>query len=132
MRFGLWEGVLWAELEDRFCRAGRIWGENPCCVTPPEGEPFEQFSERLLGALKRAIARTRPRNTRRAIQTPAAVGVVLRPVGEALLRCTLAGLPATELRLLLKERPAPAWFEVDVEEDWVLPTRPRRQTASAA
>ncbi|MFN7019744.1 MAG: histidine phosphatase family protein [Phycisphaerales bacterium] len=133
---GLWEGVLRAELEDRFCRAGKRWGENPSCVTPPEGESSDEFAERVISGLKRAMTRVKAKGSRRSSLGPPMVGVVLRPIAEAVVRCSLAGLPATEIATILRDRPDPLWLDVDVEADWSMPLQAKvtrtTEAASAA
>jgi|GEM_PF-1107159 len=131
MAFGLWEGVLKTTLEDRFCRAVRLWGEDPACVTPPEGESLVDFSARLIPALRRVLTKARS-SGRRSTATLPSVGVVLRPVGEALMRCILSGLPTSEVQAIVRERPAPLWIDTDIESDWALPSGVRRPASVSA
>jgi broad specificity phosphatase PhoE len=112
MAFGLWEGILKAELEDRFCRAGRLLSEDPTCVTPPEGECLGDYAERLFAALKKVLAKGRGRRagtaaSRGALIAPPGVGIVLRPVGDAVLRCAMAGLSGAEIPAMLRDKPGP-------------------------
>lgn len=130
MDFGLWEGVLRSELDDRFCRAGRLWGEDPSCVTPPEGEAMDSFVDRLKKGVRRALSKAKG-SGRRSVNATPAVGVVLRPVGDAVARCLLGGVPISELHTILKDRPGPVWLDVDISEDWVLPN-PARHAASVS
>ncbi|MCC6319839.1 MAG: histidine phosphatase family protein [Phycisphaerales bacterium] len=131
---GLWEGVQKSELGERFCRAGKLWSENPCCVTPPEGEAFEEFADRLLKGLRRALLKIRSRGRRSNLGVPA-VGLVLRPISDALVRCWLTGAPVGDMGSILKERPGAMWLDADVEAEWSLPLRAtvaRPGAASAA
>lgn len=123
VHLGLWEGILKSELEDRFCRAGRRWDEDPACVTPPEGETLEAFMARLLPALRKALGRIRGR--RSATQALAGVegtgvGVVLRPFADALVRCVLSGRASTDLCSVVETRPPAQWFEVRADHPWEL------------
>lgn len=122
MSFGLWEGILRAELDDRFCRAGRQWGDDPSCVTPPEGESLKEFAGRLLPALRRAVSKVRSKSGRRAVHPLPAVAVVLRPVGDTLVRSALGKRSLADVPVLLRERPSPTWIDVDVNQDWSLAT----------
>jgi hypothetical protein len=54
------------------------------------------------------------------------VGLVLRPFGEAIVRCVLGGLPTSEVRTILREHPGPAWFDVNIGDDWLVPLASRR------
>lgn len=49
MNFGTWEGCTYEELKDNSLY--RSWIDNPCTVTPPDGETWAQFDERLRSFL---------------------------------------------------------------------------------
>lgn len=49
MNFGAWEGCTYEQLKDN--PLYRSWIDDPSMVTPPEGESWEQFEERLLSFL---------------------------------------------------------------------------------
>lgn len=49
MNFGAWEGCTYEQLKDN--PLYRSWIDDPSVVTPPEGESWEQFEERLDGFL---------------------------------------------------------------------------------
>lgn len=131
IHFGLWEGMLWSELEDRFCRAGRQWDDDPTCVTPPEGEPVDAFAGRILPAVSRAVARAAAAAGRDGL----GIGLVLRPMADALVRCVLAGRSASELCSVVESRPQAEWFEVSADHRWELApaaTGSRRTTSVSA
>jgi len=44
MDFGLWDGLSWEEIRERWPREARLWGENPQKWAPPEGQTGEDFS----------------------------------------------------------------------------------------
>lgn len=133
IRFGLWEGILRSDLEDRFCRAGRQWDEDPTCVTPPDGESVEAFAARALPAIRRIVAKTLGKRTVLANVVEgrlggghSGVGVVLRPFADSLVRCVLAGRPSSEMCSILEARPQAQWFEVSPDHPWLLTPGPRR------
>lgn len=131
--FGLWEGMLRSELDGRFCRAGRQWDDDPTCITPPEGEPVEAYIGRVLPVISRATLKA----AEAAVGTGAngesgGVGLVLRPVSDALVRCVLAGRPTSELVSVIEARPHAQWFEVQAERPWELIPGPRRTTSVSA
>lgn len=121
---GLWEGMLRSELDERFCRAGRQWDDDPTCITPPEGEPVEAFVSRVLPLISRAALK--------AAEGSGGVGLVLRPVSDALVRCVLAGRPTSELVSVIEARPHAQWFEVPADRPWELIPGPRRTTSVSA
>lgn len=120
---GLWEGILRSELEDRYCRAGRQWGDDPSCVTPPEGESLESAAARLLPALGKALSRVKGRRADDAL--PAGLGLVLRPIAQSIVRCSVSDLPSSELCAMIRNRPSPEWVEFAADFDWNRPVRPR-------
>jgi broad specificity phosphatase PhoE len=134
VHFGLWEGILRSELEGRFCRAGRQWDDDPASVTPPEGECLDAFADRLLPALKRAINKL---GGRRGVSSVArmggeGVGIVLRPIADAVVRCVLAGRPSCELCSFIEPRPQPQWFEVKPDQSWELVVGSGREPSVSA
>lgn len=80
---GLWNGLLRAELEDRFPKAYRQWTENPSGVLVPQGESVDDARERLIGNLGRVLSRTRSAGK--------GVGIVLRPMAYLITRAWLRG-----------------------------------------
>ena len=120
---GLWEGILRSELEDRYCRAGRQWGDDPSCVTPPEGESLETAAARLLPALGKALSKVKGR--RGDVSLPAGVGLVLRPIAQSIVRCSVSDLPSSELCTMIRNRPSPEWVEFAADFDWSRPVRTR-------
>jgi len=49
--FGLWQGMLWAEVAKRHPKAHRRLIEEPLSVAPPEGEALREVSRRVRAAL---------------------------------------------------------------------------------
>lgn len=82
MSLGLWEGMLLSDLEEKFPTAYRQWSEDPSSVAAPGGESINEAQERLVSAIQGLLMRAKPGQ---------AVGVVLRPVAMALIRCWQAG-----------------------------------------
>ncbi len=136
VHFGLWEGMLRSELEERFCRAGKQWDDDPASVVPPEGESLDVFALRLLPALRRAIGKLGGRRGATSVSrmggTGEGVGVVLRPIADALVRCVLAGRPSNELCSAIETRPQPQWFEVKPDQSWDLLVGSRREPSISA
>lgn len=78
---GLWQGLMGADLELRCPSVYRQWLHDPASVSPPQGEPLAQASERIIAELSRAMRRVR--------QDHPSVGVVVRPMARGLVRCWL-------------------------------------------
>lgn len=124
MALGLWEGLRYDELEQRYCAAGRQFLEDPSGVTAPDGEHVSSHAARVQGAFERVVDRSKP---------GAAIGVVVRPIALGLLRCFLNGAEVRHLWAMLKDRPDVEWYDV-VRNDPRLVVTPRRsrRPASAA
>jgi broad specificity phosphatase PhoE len=61
VNLGLWEGLTFETLRERYGKAYRQWQADPLSVEPPEGEEIGAAEARLLGALtKIAKKRTEP------------------------------------------------------------------------
>jgi broad specificity phosphatase PhoE len=45
--FGLWQGLLWEDIRERYPKAWRGWVESPSEYCPPQGEPLESAEKRL-------------------------------------------------------------------------------------
>jgi len=93
---GLWEGQLESEASERYPTSFAQWREDPTSATPPEGEPTVETEIRVLSTLARVLERT----------TSDRIGVVLRPFEFGLIRCVLAGKPASELWSMLEDGPS--------------------------
>ncbi|MDX2116049.1 MAG: histidine phosphatase family protein [Planctomycetota bacterium] len=92
---GLWEGLLEDEIAERFPSACKQWQDQPSCIHPPEGEPFEAASQRIRLALARALDRAGDRPT----------AFVLRPLPYALAICWLTGRPTKDIWTVIKDGP---------------------------
>jgi broad specificity phosphatase PhoE len=121
MALGLWEGMRYEDLERRFCRAGRLFLEDPCGVTAPEGEALDEYSVRFMKALRKAVGKCR-------LGTSAAV--VLRPIGLGVARCALNDVDLGQLWSMVTERPPAEWYEVQ-RHDPRLKAAPARFRARA-
>lgn len=55
MSFGLWEGVLFDDINKRWPNAMQKFFDNPQSVAIPEGENFQQVQDRAMRAIKRVI-----------------------------------------------------------------------------
>lgn len=123
MGLGLWEGLRYEELENRYCRAGRQFLEDPSGVLAPEGEAMDDFSAKVRVAVARALARQRKGTT---------VGIVVRPIALGLIRCVLNGADLGQLWAMLSDRPDVEWYQVFRNDPrLVAPVRPRRPARAA-
>jgi broad specificity phosphatase PhoE len=85
---GLWEGLLPADLEDRYPTVYAKWLEDPTAVSIPEGESIADADTRLRAALVKGLDRISEQEQ--------AVAVILRPIAWMLVRCRLVGRPLSE------------------------------------
>lgn len=99
VHLGLWEGLREADLCERYPRAYRQWMTDPGSVVPPEGEPLEAAQRRIVGALARALEKSRN----------SAVAVVLGPMALALLRRCLVGRGTRDLWAYGDSQPPLEW-----------------------
>ena len=97
---GLWEGLTYAQVEDRFPKIYRRWIDNPASVCPPDGECLDAANERLSDALER-IARKHKGST---------VAVVLGPIALAVTRCRLEGADSTRFHEMKANEPV--WYRM--------------------
>jgi probable phosphoglycerate mutase len=92
---GLLEGLAAATFEERYPSRQRQFEDDVLTLEPPEGEPIVKARARILGAVHKAIARSRSGE----------LGIVLGDYGVGFVRTWLASLPASQLRALHKSRP---------------------------
>lgn len=85
---GLWEGMLWSELNERYERAAREWESNLANVLVPGGEAVGDARERLISSVAEAAGRVRAGGT---------LCVVLRPIAMGLVRGWVEGAEGCEL-----------------------------------
>lgn len=55
MNFGQWEGQTPATIMEKNPTTLARWWRNPACLTPPEGESFNQFQARVLPIWERIL-----------------------------------------------------------------------------
>ncbi len=82
---GLWEGLRSDELAERYPSVYARWREDPSSITTPEGEHIAEAADRLMDALFRAVDKLRTDQPN--------VGLVLRPIAHAVVRCRAMGEP---------------------------------------
>lgn len=51
MNFGLWDGIAFDEQSPHWPEQQQFW-QQPCAVTPPEGESLADFQQRVLNAFE--------------------------------------------------------------------------------
>jgi broad specificity phosphatase PhoE len=101
MTLGLWEGMLYEDLERRFCRAGRLFLEDPRGITAPEGEALAEYARRL--------GKTLP-GLARKVRMGASAALVLRPIALGLVRCTLNDADMCQMWSMVTDRPTAEWY----------------------
>ncbi len=56
INFGDWEGLTWAQIEEKFPDKYRQWNSERRYTNTPNGESYQQMLERVLSALHKIIA----------------------------------------------------------------------------
>ena len=55
INFGLWEGISWEEVAERFPVEFQVWKQNRRYEHPPKGESYQELLVRVVEALKKLI-----------------------------------------------------------------------------
>ncbi len=55
IHFGAWEGLTWPEIERRFPDEAHRWIRGFPHVTPPQGEPYAEFRNRVLRQARQCL-----------------------------------------------------------------------------
>jgi len=50
--FGLWEGLTYPEIQERWPQELAAWQDNPLVSLPPQGENLTQLTQRVAGAVR--------------------------------------------------------------------------------
>jgi broad specificity phosphatase PhoE len=100
---GLWSGLRESELLERHPTLLKAWRDDPGSITPPDGENLLEAEERILAALRRAVARC----------GRGPVAVVLRPLAYALVRTWQQDRPIADFWRIADEAPPVETFETD-------------------
>lgn len=121
---GLWEGMTYDDLEKRFCRAGRLFLEDPCGVVAPEGDSLLVASDRIMKAFIKGTGK---------VKLGCGVGVVVRPIALGVVRCALNEADIGELWSMVTTRPALEWYTLQKHDPRLghPPRTPRRVPAVA-
>lgn len=117
---GLWEGVLWSDLEDRNPSCYNQWRDFPERITPPEGESLAEAQERLINAIEKALSKVKGSNPN--------IAIVLRPIAWAAVRSWLTNESMSSLWDQLEQ---PVRVEQFVITKSQLENRKQRSKASA-
>ncbi len=80
MDLGLWEGLLYEDLVDRYSKAFKQWREDPAAVRAPEGETLVDLERRLLTTVGKILEKAGDGQV-----------LVLRPIQLTLLVMRLEG-----------------------------------------
>lgn len=102
---GLWEGVLERDLEERNPSTFNQWREHPERITPPEGESLQDAQARLIGAIRKSLAKCKGSQPN--------VAIVLRPLAWALVRCWLRDEKVSSFWEQLKHPVSVEHYEVE-------------------
>ena len=57
VEFGLWEGMTWKEIQEKYPEEYKIWQKEPAEITPPGGESRQQVYERVGKAADKIVKR---------------------------------------------------------------------------
>ncbi len=101
MRFGVWEGLTWTQIVERYPEVGEGHGTSPRFFTPEGGESFDDVCARVEAALDALAARV-PDGTHALIVTHAGVLHALLRVALGESEASALGVkfsPATVTRL---------------------------------
>ena len=55
INFGLWEGITWEQVKERFPAEYQTWRRNRRYEHPPKGESYQELVERVVAALQKLI-----------------------------------------------------------------------------
>lgn len=50
--FGLWEGLTWEQVKERFPKEFEDWYQDRCYARPPQGESYQDLLDRFVPALQ--------------------------------------------------------------------------------
>jgi broad specificity phosphatase PhoE len=92
---GLLEGLTDHDFAERFPTRHRQWESDPLSLTPPEGEPMIEATDRLCKAVAKIIKKSRGEE----------VAIVLHSLGLGILRCWFTHRPMSEIRVISQDRP---------------------------
>jgi broad specificity phosphatase PhoE len=91
---GLWQGLFPQDVRQRFPTVYPKWEEEPLQVTPPDGEPLEAAIQRVGGAVRRIVRRTRNH----------CIALALRPMAFQIAGGILRGEPESQIAGHLRHR----------------------------
>ncbi|MEL6330367.1 MAG: histidine phosphatase family protein [Planctomycetota bacterium] len=121
---GLWEGLLSADLEERYPSAYRRWLEDPSTVSAPEGESFIEVEIRVMERFARAMEKLDKS------ERPAAA-VVLRPFIYGVVRSRLLGDSPASVHRLAWDGASAEWHQIDRGRLVEIARTPQPETGAA-
>lgn len=83
--FGVWEGMTFLEIKEKYPVDFKKWSENPLKFSPPEGESTAEVSERVIKALEIIINNQNTKDSNIAIVAHGGVNRIIL--------CHLLGIP---------------------------------------
>lgn len=92
---GLLEGLTEQDFEERFPSRHRQWESDLLSLSPPEGEPLIEATDRLFKAVGKILRRAKGDE----------IAIVLHSLGAGILRCWLSQRPMSEVRTISQQRP---------------------------
>jgi broad specificity phosphatase PhoE len=102
---GLWQGLTRNELRQRFRTAFGQWEKHADAITPTDGEPFADATERLTTALRSILSRNRD----------ATIALAMRPMSMRLAMGVLGGEPLDHIAAHLHQAPALETIDLDAD-----------------
>lgn len=107
MALGLWEGLRYQELEERYCRAGRLFLEDPSGVQAPEGEALEGYVKQIVPAVGKLVSK---------MKTGSSSALILRPIALGVIRCVLNNQSVCQLWSMINDRPDMEWYTLPSDD----------------
>lgn len=104
IRFGLWEGIRWEEVQARFPAEFQAWRSNRRYGRPPQGESYQDLLDRFVPALQKIIQ-----------DTPEETGDVLVVSHSACIMSLLSLLNGTPFHEMVKRYALPNTAAAEVD-----------------
>ncbi len=104
INMGLWQGMLFSELQARHPKVYKQWKGTPEKVTPPKGESLLDLKDRLDKVITKIIKKHKGKR----------IGIVIGQFGLAVLRQKFEGKSIEQIKNILKEELT--WHEYIVKD----------------
>ena len=110
MNFGLWEGLTWEQVEERYPEPYQTWIADRRYSRPPEGESYQELLERTVPALRDIV---------RAEGGSGSDSRVLLVTHSSVLISLLSYLNRTPFEEMVKRYKAPNAQVVELDAKWL-------------